>query len=156
MEQAFLFGDWLIEPRLNRISRGDEEKQLEPLTMNVLAYLVENAGEVVSQDALLQHFWPGRVVEESTIHRRINQIRRALGDDAKHPLYIETISKRGYRAIASVLTVGDMRETDSADLLAALEARTPPFPAYDGDGSYVFVCYAHTDRAEIYPELNRL
>ena len=150
------FGDWLIEPQLNRIRRGDQEQLLEPLTMNVLAYLVENAGDVVSQDALLQHFWPGRFVEESTIHRRINQIRRALGDDAKHPIYIETISKRGYRTIASVSPILDVRKTGSADLLSALEAHTPPFPAYEGDEPYVFVCYAHADRAVIYPELVRL
>ena len=153
---GYRFGQWLIEPHLNRIRRGDEEKQLEPLSMNVLACLVEHAGEVVASDALLEQFWPGRFVEESTIHRRIAQIRRVLGDDARHPVYIETISKRGYRAIASVSPVRDMRDTDSADLLTALEARTPPFPAYDGDGPYVFVCYAHTDRAEIYPELIRL
>ncbi len=60
--RAYRFGDWCIEPHLNRITRGDEEQQLEPLTMNVLAYLAENAGEVVTADA-----------------PRTNQVRRSAG-----------------------------------------------------------------------------
>ncbi len=153
--RAIQFSDWLIEPHLNRISRDGEEKQLEPKTMDVLAYLVEHAGDVVSQDALLQRFWPGRVVEESTVHRRINQIRRVLGDEARHPVYIETISRRGYRAIAPV-TVLPVKEEKEAESRSELQSRTPPFPAYEGDEPYVFVCYAHRDRQTVYPELVRL
>ncbi len=51
---------------------------------------------------LLDAVWAGRVVELSAVHRGINHIRRALGDDPRHPRYIETIRKRGYRTIATV------------------------------------------------------
>ena len=130
MEQAFLFGDWRIEPHLNRITRGDEEKQLERKAMDVLAYLLEHAGEVISSRELLDAVWRDRVVEESGVHQRISKIRRALGDDAHNPEYIENIPRRGYRTKSEVQTAGHT-ETADADLLSRLDALTPPFPAYD-------------------------
>ena len=155
--RAYQFGDWLIEPHLNRISRGDEEKQLEPKAMDVLACLLENAGEVVSSRELLDRVWSDRVVEEGAVHQRISKIRRALGDHSHNPQYIESIPRRGYRTKASVkVKASDETETADDELLARLEAFTPPFAAYDGDGPYVFVCYAHADRAAIYPEVVRV
>ena len=125
---AYRFGEWLVEPDLNRISRGDEEQQLEPKATDVLVYLLEHTGEVVSSGELLDQVWPGRVVEESAVHQRISKIRKALGDDSHDPQYIENIPRRGYRTKAEVRT-----ETADADL-SRLGAPTPPFPAYDGDG----------------------
>jgi DNA-binding winged helix-turn-helix (wHTH) protein/tetratricopeptide (TPR) repeat protein len=106
-EPIYRLGDWLIEPHLNRISRGGENARLEAKTMDVLVYLVGRAGEVISADELLSAVWPDRVVEESTVHRRINQIRRALGDDRTPRRYVETIVKRGYRVVADVSVVDE-------------------------------------------------
>ncbi|MCZ6641363.1 MAG: winged helix-turn-helix domain-containing protein, partial [Gammaproteobacteria bacterium] len=151
----FQFGDWRVEPHLNRICRGSEEKQLEPKAMDVLAYLLERNGEVVAARDMLDQLWPGLVVEEDAVYQRIAKIRRALGDDARNPKYIENIAKRGYRLIAAVESIGERGALD-VNLLATLEELTPPFPAYEGDRPYVFVCYAHSDRSNIYPELVRL
>jgi len=68
--------------------------------MEVLVHLITNSNRVVSIDELLETYWPGLVVEESTVHRVISQIRSSLGDSASNPKYIKTISKRGYKAIA--------------------------------------------------------
>ena len=151
---ACQFGEWIIDADLNRIRREGEERQLEPRTMEVLQYFVERPGQVVSFDELLDEFWRGRVVNEGTIHRRIRQIRRILDDDAKAPRYLETIRKRGYRTVAPVRRLPSPSGDD--ELKAALESQTPPFPAYEGGDPYVFVCYAHDDRARVYPELIRL
>jgi len=99
---VFLFGDWRVEPGLNRLSRAGEDLQLEPKTMEVLVHLIEHAERAVSADELLDAIWPGRVVEQSTVHRRINELRSALSDDSRNPSYIQTIVKRGYRAIAPI------------------------------------------------------
>ncbi len=99
----YRFGDWLVQSAQNRLSRANESVQLDAKSMDVLVYLIENDGRVVSADELLDAIWPGRVVEQSTIHRRINQLRRALGDDPRQPDYLETIVKRGYRTIAPVV-----------------------------------------------------
>ncbi len=50
---AYQFGDWRIEPHLNRIRRGAEENQLEPKAMDVLAYLLMHQGEAVTASELL-------------------------------------------------------------------------------------------------------
>lgn len=153
---TYRFGSWLVEPHLNRLSNDDVARQLEPLTMDVLECLLAREGEVVATDELLDQVWAGCHSEPHMVAKRISQIRRALADDAKDPEYIATVSKRGYRTIAPVDRIDSASEATATDFLAELEAQTPPFPAYDGDGPYVFVCYAHTDRAAIYPELSRL
>ena len=60
---AYEFGDWLIEPDLNRIRRGEQEIQLEPSTLGVLCYLLERPGEIVSVDELLASVWQDDRVE---------------------------------------------------------------------------------------------
>ena len=56
----FEFGDWFVEPGLNRVRKGEVSRQLEPRTMDVLAFLLENAGDIVSVDELLSSVWSGR------------------------------------------------------------------------------------------------
>lgn len=152
---TYEFGEWVVETHLNRIRRGELETQLEPRTSEVLRYLLEHPGEIVSLDQLLDNVWRGRIVEPNNIHRNVNRIRRALGDDPRQPIYIETISKRGYRTVAPVTRLAQSQPTDSG-LVAELQRSTPPFPAYEGDDPFVFVCYAHEDRVEVYRELHRL
>jgi DNA-binding winged helix-turn-helix (wHTH) protein/TolB-like protein len=99
---SFTFGDWLVDPAQNRVSRPGEAHHLEARTMDVLVYLLERPEQVVSSESLLDELWPGRLVEQSSVHRRINQIRQVLGDEARDPRYIRTIVKRGYQTIAPV------------------------------------------------------
>ena len=100
--ESLKIGDWLLEPRLNRLSRDGRIETLEPLAAEVLAYLAEHAGEVVSADRLTETLWPRRFVGDSPVYRIMADLRRTLGDDARAPTYIETIRKRGYRLIAAV------------------------------------------------------
>ncbi len=95
-------GDWILEPSLNRISRGDETVSLEPLSAQVLEYLARNAGQVISVEELTERLWPRRFVGDSPVYRIVADLRRALSDDAREPRYIETIRKRGYRLVAPV------------------------------------------------------
>ncbi len=99
---AYRLGDWVIRPALNQASRGDARVRMPPKAMDVLACLLERAGEVVSAAEIIEHAWPGRVVEESSVYQRISQIRRALDDDPVGATYIERIPRRGYRISAPV------------------------------------------------------
>ena len=92
----------MIEPHLNRARRGDACRQLPPKAMDLLVCLLDRPGGVVSTQELLEHAWPDRVVNENGVQQRIRMIRRSLGDSARSPTYIETVSKRGYRTIATV------------------------------------------------------
>jgi DNA-binding winged helix-turn-helix (wHTH) protein len=98
----FRLADWLVQPSLNRLSCGEREVQVEPKLMDVLVYLAANAGRVVSKNDITDAVWPDLFITESVITRSIAGLRRAFGDDARNPRFIETISKRGYRLIVEV------------------------------------------------------
>lgn len=98
----FFIGDWKIRPELKRISRRDENKTLEPQLMAVLVYLASRSNQVVTKEDLMQEVWKGVIVGENVLTRAISSLRKSLGDSRSQPQYIETISKTGYRLIASV------------------------------------------------------
>ena len=103
-----------MEPQSNRLSRKGDEKQLEPLTMDVLAYLLQRSGKVVSAEELLSQVWGGRPIHRAAVKKRIGQIRSALGDSVDCPRYISTIPKRGYCLIAPVENVDTRRDVLTA------------------------------------------
>jgi len=98
----FSLGEWLVQPQLNRLSRpSGADVQLEPKMMDVLVCLARNPGDVVSREGLIDAVWPEVFISESVLTRAIAGLRRALGDDARRPRFIETIAKRGYRLIGT-------------------------------------------------------
>jgi DNA-binding winged helix-turn-helix (wHTH) protein/WD40 repeat protein len=125
----FRLGEWLVEPSLNRVSRGEESLQLELKAMDVLVYLAERAGQVVDKRELVDSIWQTEYVSDNTLTRRVAELRDALGDDARRPRYIETIPKRGYRLIAEVGHPAELNEA-----VAPFPERAPtaddrgPFP----------------------------
>ncbi len=70
--------------------------------MDVLVHLAANPGRVVSKEELLEVVWCGAFVEEGALSQAIHSLRKALRDDARHPRYIQTVPKRGYRLVAPV------------------------------------------------------
>ncbi|MCD1598994.1 winged helix-turn-helix domain-containing protein [Rheinheimera aquimaris] len=102
MSNAFFFGDWQVEPAANTVRCGKQVYQLEPKAMDVLLLLCRHAGEVLSSDDIASKCWPGTDTGDNPLHKIITQLRKALGDNATAPKYIETIRKRGYRTLAEV------------------------------------------------------
>jgi DNA-binding winged helix-turn-helix (wHTH) protein len=74
-----------------------------PKGFDVLAYLVEHAGRVVTQEEILGALWPETYVNPEVLRKYIREIRKALGDRPDNPEFIETMPKRGYRFIAPVI-----------------------------------------------------
>ena len=101
----FQFGDWLVSPEANIVSNGDAKTQLEPRVMAVLRYLCRHPGAVIPAEEILQACWGSNELGDNPVHKAITQLRRAFGDSSTEPRYIETIRKRGYRAIAPVVTL---------------------------------------------------
>ena len=102
LQVGFRIGDCLIEPRQNRIARGDAEIRVEPRVMDVLVCLAARAGEVVSRDSLNTQVWGDVVVTDQAVTNCISELRHHLGDDRAANRVIETIPKRGYRLTAPV------------------------------------------------------
>ncbi len=99
---AFRLLDVWIEPELDRLNRNGVTIHLELKLTEVLLFLAQHPQHVVSKDQILEAVWPNQFVAESTLSRAIAELRRALGDDAHSPRFIETIPRRGYRLIAPV------------------------------------------------------
>ena len=96
-------GPWRVDRGRNEVASGGKSTRLEPKAIEVLAYLAARPGQVVSREELLAAVWPGVIVGDDALTQAIIKLRKALGDDAHQPRYIETISKRGYRLIALVV-----------------------------------------------------
>jgi DNA-binding winged helix-turn-helix (wHTH) protein len=74
--------------------------KLERRAMEALVLLCAHAGQVVKKDELIEAVWGRLAVSDHSVAMVISQLRRAFRDDARAPVYIETITKRGYRLIA--------------------------------------------------------
>lgn len=121
-EGPFRLLEWEVHPSLNRLVRGETSVRVEPKQMDVLFLLVEKAGTVVSKDEIVATVWDGAFVTESVITRAVASLRKALGDDARAPRYLETIAKRGYR----LLVDPDPLEEDTPE---APSRRSAPQPS---------------------------
>jgi DNA-binding winged helix-turn-helix (wHTH) protein/tetratricopeptide (TPR) repeat protein len=83
-------------------SGEDERVRLTPKSFDVLRYLAENPGRLVTHDELLEALWPGVHVQPEVLKSRILAIRTALGDTISSPRFIETERGRGYRFIGTL------------------------------------------------------
>ena len=132
MEGDLRVGGWLVQPNLNVIVRGEVEAKLEPKAMEVLVYLAAHAGKVLPKSKIIEEIWSGSFVTEEVLTNSIWELRKALGDDAKNPTYIQTVPRRGYRLIATVTRPPDSGELAVSSLprnSAFLERHvTPPAP----------------------------
>jgi DNA-binding winged helix-turn-helix (wHTH) protein/tetratricopeptide (TPR) repeat protein len=101
----FMLGEWLVDLPAQALQRDDERVTIEPRQMAVLAALCRHPGDVMSADTLLDLCWAGQSVGDNPVHKAIASLRRALGDSATAPRYIETVRKQGYRLVATARVV---------------------------------------------------
>jgi DNA-binding winged helix-turn-helix (wHTH) protein len=102
------FGDFELDLRSEELRRDGERVPVPRQSLQVLALLLERAGDVVTRDALCQSVWPdGTYVDfEHGLNAVIKRLRDALGDSAEAPRFVETLTRRGYRFIAPVERAG--------------------------------------------------
>ena len=100
MQDAFRIGEsYHVEPSLNSVIGPSGTIRLEPKVMQVLVCLAAHGGQVVSKERLMQTVWPDTFVGDDVLIRAISELRRAFEDDPKHPRFIQTIAKGGYRLL---------------------------------------------------------
>src|ERR1044071_7025880 len=80
--------------------RDGQRIHLTPKAFAVLQYMVDRAGRLVTQNELLEALWPDTFVQPEVLKSQILDIRAALGDRVKDPLFIETVPRRGCRFVA--------------------------------------------------------
>lgn len=120
-------GEWLVDVESHQMQRLDDATQqviFEPKVMNVLACLIEHAGQVVSSETLLDRCWPNQFLSDNPLHKCITQLRKAFKDSSRNPTYIQTIPKRGYRLIAEVSSKPDKNQITEIDIIPYPGARS--------------------------------
>ena len=137
MLKQFYLGDWQVEPASNTLILGKTKRTVEPKAMDVLLLLCQQAGEVVSADDIITQCWPDAPVGDNPIHKTITQLRKALGDKASAPSFIETIRKRGYRVIADVQFLED-EQTRAAETDWQGQSPFPGLTAFTQQESQVY------------------
>jgi TolB-like protein len=98
------FGAFELDPRAGELRSGAQIIRLQEKPLRMLLLLLENSGKVVTPEQIRIALWPGDITVEFDhgIGTALKKLRRALGDDAANPRYIETLARRGYRWLASV------------------------------------------------------
>jgi DNA-binding winged helix-turn-helix (wHTH) protein len=101
------FGSFLLSAENACLQRDGRAVALTPRAFDVLHYLAGHPQRLITKDDLLNNVWADTLVSDASIKVCIREIRKALGDDAKTPTYIETVHRRGYRFIAPVAGARD-------------------------------------------------
>ncbi len=106
-ERPLFFPPFRFDPAKPCLLRGEELIPLRKKSLAVLRYLVEHSGRVVTKKELLGDIWPDTYVSAGVPAVCIRELRRALGDEAERPRFIETVPRRGYRFIGKVTTAAE-------------------------------------------------
>lgn len=120
-DRTLTFGRYRLEPRGGLMS-GDRNVRLTPKALALLSFIANRPGEVITKEELFGAVWPEVTVGDAALVTCIQELRRALGDDARRPRYIETLHRRGYRFIGKMA---------AAQRPAAIDSEAPALPLPD-------------------------
>lgn len=112
------FGPFTFDPRTRELKKFGLKIRLEEKPALLLCCLLDHAGEPVSRETLQRLLWPNGVNTdyEHGLNKTVNKLRSALGEPASKPQFVETLSKQGYRFIASVEVCGSTLEAPISEV----------------------------------------
>lgn len=129
---SYHFDDVVVDCANFRIHKSGQVRTLTPRAFDLLVYLIEHRNRVIEKQELFEQVWKESFVTDNALTRAIKDIRRAIGDDADAPRYIETVPKRGYRFIAEVGKAEETKpETSGAEERPAEQVLTQSEPRSD-------------------------
>src|ERR1700733_7492560 len=123
----FRFDRFQADDAAFRLSADGTPVSLEPKTLRLLLYLIQNRGRLVRKQEVLDSVWQDTAVTESALTRSIGLLRKALNDDSREPRFIETVPTAGYRFIAEV----EILPSAQAPPPAAAPLLTAPAPTVE-------------------------
>ena len=134
-EAAYRFERFVLDPRDRQLSRDGAPVELNARYLDALALLVRERGKLVTKDRFLGEVWRGVPVTDEALTQCVKTLRRALGDDAARPTFIETVPKHGYRFIAAVEEAGEADAPPTAFGPGASPERWRRFALLGGAGT---------------------
>lgn len=125
-------GEFWLDPIDERLWSSSGPVRLGNKAFLVLSHLVNARGQLVTKDALFSSVWDGTIVSEGALTSVVKELRRALGDDSKHPRYIQSVYGRGYRLLEPVSEYKEAQRFSQSHLDQASSAATaaPGPPSY--------------------------
>ena len=115
VQQSIRFGeDFALDLRPRRLRRGSHVFKLERIPLEILVLLLEHRGEIVSRDEIVARIWGNDVFldTDNSIRGAIRKVRQALKDDPETPRFIQTVTGRGYRFIAPIISPQEEHTTE--------------------------------------------
>jgi len=115
LQQSIRFGeDFELDLRPRRLRRGSRVLKLERIPLEILVLLLEHRGEIVSREKIVARVWGNDVFldTDNSIRGAIRKVRQALRDDPEAPRFIQTVTGRGYRFIAPIISPEEERTTE--------------------------------------------
>ena len=103
--RIFQFGKFQIDAPARTLRREQAIVKLNSRAFDVLLYLVQNPGKVLTRDELLKNVWPDAFVDEHSLAQSISVLRRALEERPGDNCYIVTLPGRGYQFVSTVQVV---------------------------------------------------
>jgi len=105
-QKIIRFAVFEVDLAAGELRRNGARVRLQEQPFQILAYLLDRAGEVVTREELREKLWPADtfVDFDHSLNTAINKLREALGDSASNPRYVETLARRGYRFLAPLQT----------------------------------------------------
>lgn len=116
--QIIRIDDLQISRESCTIVEGEREVKVTPRSMDVLVYLLEHRGRVVSPDELLDQFW-SPLASDHAVHKAIAELRAAMGDSVRQQRYLKTVPKRGYKLLPPSQAADPAETAVSPTLLTA-------------------------------------
>ena len=121
-EWTVSFGPFRLLPAQQLLLEDEAPVRLSSRAFEILAALVESAGELVSKNDLIARVWPNTFIDENTLRVHIAGLRRALGDGQPGRRYLANVPGRGYRFVAPVEL--SSATTKLAELIASKPSKT--------------------------------
>jgi len=90
-----------LDLKEERLWNEEQLVELRPKTWALICYMTERPNELLSKRELIDAVWPDTIVTEASLNQAIRELRKALGDDARSPRFIETVHRRGFRFIGA-------------------------------------------------------
>ncbi len=118
-EEIFQFGEFQVDALARTLRREEEIVTLNRRAFDVLLYLVQNPGKILTRDELLKNAWPDTFVDENSLAQSVSALRRALEEKPGDNNYIVTLPGRGYQFVSPVKVVAPQSLTVVSDGSAA-------------------------------------
>lgn len=132
VSRVLRFGVFEANLHARELRKQGMQIKLQEQPFQILAFLLEHPGEIVTREQLRQKLWPGDTFVDvnNSVNAAINRLREALGDSADSPRFVETLPRRGYRFVAPVTEIkGPERDSAYENADTAMPARSEEVPA---------------------------